>query len=107
MKALIKSNEGSTLIEIIIAIAVFAVIGSGILTALITSHRTTMLNYDTKPKYEDAVGRIDEILSSDTSSVSGDPVNVTVEFPSSSTVTVGSKVIRDASLANVAVVKKN
>lgn len=107
MKALIKSKEGSTLVEIVIAVALLAVISSGILTVLITSHRETMLTYDSKPKYEEAVGKMDIMLDSDTSAVSGDSVTVNVEFPVGGNVSVDSKVIKDPDLANVAVVKKN
>lgn len=106
MKALIKSKEGFSLIEMVIAIALFTVISCGVVGALVTSQRTTVLQYESRPKYESAVGIMDEKLDQDLSAVAGEDISVSVQFPGGGTSNVSAKAIRNADMQNVAIVKK-
>lgn len=105
MKALIKSKEGFSLIEMVIAIALFTVISSGVLMAMVSSQHTSLKEYENKPKYEATVGKMDEMLDGDTSSTPGTDTSVNVQFPTGANVNVNSKVIRDNELGNVAIIK--
>lgn len=107
MKRLIKSKNGFTLVEVIIAVAIFTIFSISMVSIMYSVRNSTLSNYNTKPKYEDHIGVMDQQLKTDVSGVAGDSINVEVQFPNSTSVNVPSKVIRDSELANVSIVKKN
>jgi type II secretory pathway pseudopilin PulG len=106
VKKLLSSKDGNTLVELIIAVALFTIISSAVMGSMVTAQKISSSNHENKPKYEAKVGAMDEMLNGDTSAVDGEDVNVTVKFPTGDSVTVASKKIKDDELQNIAIVKK-
>ncbi len=110
MKALLKNKKGTTLVEVVIAVALLTIISSAIVGTMYSSHKVTQNNYEKRVEYENAVGRMDQELSS-AGTATGDNVDVEVKFPTGASSTVPCTKIVEKNLAdgslNIGVVKKN
>jgi type II secretory pathway pseudopilin PulG len=84
MKISLKSNSGSTLVEVVIAVAVFTIVASSITAILVSSQKLSFNNYDSRKNYEGAVGTMDSALdgSSDSIEVNTEEATISVSFPS-------------------------
>lgn len=79
LNKLIKNKRGSSLVEILIATAVLVIISSGIMAALLTSTKTTVVNEDIRYDHERAVGRMDTYIDAADTSI-GTDITVNVKF---------------------------
>lgn len=99
MSKLLRNKCGSTLIEVVIAIAVFVVVASGIMVVMISSQSITLNNYEKRQKNEVIVGSMDVALSSKaegsteitTGSMSVSDMDVDVSFSSGDPLSIPSQ----------------
>lgn len=105
MKNLLKSNDGVTLVEIIIAIAVFVVVSSMAVTVMVSSQKITMNNYEQYTEVEKKIGVMDQTLNSN-SGIAGEEVDVKVDFPDGSSVTLDATKMLDSDY-HIGIIKKN
>lgn len=110
MKALLKNKNGTTLVEVVIAVALLTVISSAIVGSMYSSHRVTLSNYNKRAEYEKAVSRMDQELSS-ASMPTGDNVDIVVNFPTGASSTVPCTKVVEKNMTggslSVGIVKKN
>lgn len=89
-----------TLVEIIIALAIFAIISTAIVAVLYSSQNTTEVNSRVRIGYESAVGEMDVMLEPGSEATTTTPVDsnystedvtAKVTFPSGSEMSIPSK----------------
>lgn len=100
MNKLLKNKSGMTLVEVVIAIAVFVVVSSGIMVVMVSSQNVTVSNYNRRIKNEVVVGSMDKALSGktvegstepDTSSMETNDMDVAVQFSAGSDMSIPSQ----------------
>lgn len=105
MRKLINNKTGSTLIEVVIAVALFTLVAGIATSAMVSSAKVTEEGYKKRPVYESSVGNMDETLMSAPAADVGEDVTVDVEFPSGNTKQIDSKIIVSNNFGGIGVVK--
>jgi type II secretory pathway component PulJ len=121
MKKLINNKNGSSLVEVVVAIAMFSIVATAIVAVLFSSRTVTDQNMDMRINYENTVGRMDRKLEAGTETTTAAPaggsgdsgssdvssdVEVSVKFPTdSSAVSVSSVKTVDGKYNGVGIVK--
>jgi prepilin-type N-terminal cleavage/methylation domain-containing protein len=113
MSKLLKSKKGSTLIEVIIAVMLLAIVASAVLSAITTAHRITMQNEDpymtnasSRKSYENAVSEMDSKLN-ESATTSDKTVDITVNFPSGTYTIDDAKKLYHSTVKDISVYKIN
>jgi type II secretory pathway pseudopilin PulG len=113
MRKLLKSKKGSTLVEVIIAVMLLAIVGSAVVSAMTTAQKITMQNEDTymtnpssRKSYENAVSEMDSKLN-ESATTSDETVDIKVKFPSSTYTIDDAKKLYHSTVKDVAVYKIN
>jgi prepilin-type N-terminal cleavage/methylation domain-containing protein len=96
MKKLVNNNSGMTLVEVLVAVAIFALVTTGIIAAMASSARVTTNNEKTREAYESYVGAADVALGSGASDGAGyivEDSSVSVDFQETGTKYAGSTAV--------------
>jgi hypothetical protein len=114
IRKLVKNKKGTSLVEAVIAVGMFAIISTAIVSVLISSNKITNTNMELRQNYESSVGRMDSQLETSVgstppagSTVITSDVDVSVTFPTSgsSTVSVECEQSLDGTYNDVGIVK--
>jgi type II secretory pathway pseudopilin PulG len=112
IRKLVKNKKGTTLVEAVIAVGMFSIIATALVSVLISSNKVTNSNMELRQNYESSVGRMDSQLETSVgteppagSTVVTSDVDVTVKFPSGSTASVACEQSLDGSYGGIGIVK--
>lgn len=113
MKSILKQKKGFTLIEVMIAVLLLAIVSSAMLAGLTTADKITrehesQVSTKSRIPYEDAVGTMDKKLDSDTSSEAGTSIGLKVNFKDgTSHIVTGAKKIKNNDLKEISICTKD
>jgi type II secretory pathway component PulJ len=113
MKCVINSKKGSSMVEVVVAIAIFTIMATAIVAILFSSRTVSEENLTIRKSYESTVGRMDSQLEGELSatpagggSTTLTDVSVSVKFPTDSSATsVDCQKAVDGTYGGVGIVK--